>query len=78
MISRQRKPLLCPEQHGQTTGEHHVAVQIAVFAFGLAAVIVAGFQHADAAPRRNVVHGYSATIDAGEALFEHAKGGMGY
>ncbi|MEZ5788181.1 MAG: hypothetical protein R3D62_17285 [Xanthobacteraceae bacterium] len=48
--------------------------KIALFAFGLAAVLVAGFHNADAAPRRSVVHGYAATIDAGEALFERAKG----
>jgi hypothetical protein len=46
--------------------------KIALFAFGLAAVFVAGFQHADAAPRW--VNGYSSTISSGEALFQRAKG----
>lgn len=46
--------------------------KIALFAFGLAAVLVAGFQHADAAPRW--VNGYYSTISSGEALFQRAKG----
>lgn len=46
--------------------------KIAFFAFGLAAVLVAGFQHADAAPRQG--HGYYSTISADEALFQRAKG----
>ncbi|MEZ5785505.1 MAG: hypothetical protein R3D62_03235 [Xanthobacteraceae bacterium] len=46
--------------------------KIALFAFGLAAVLVAGFQQADAAPRW--ANGYHSTISPGEALFQRAKG----
>lgn len=44
----------------------------ALFTFGLAAVLVAGFQHANAALRR--VNGYYLTISSDEALFQRAKG----
>lgn len=59
--------------------------KIALFAFGLGAVLAIGFPHADAAPRHTGVFAYPSALNPGtlvygpeDALFERAKGGMGY
>ncbi|MEZ5788182.1 MAG: hypothetical protein R3D62_17290 [Xanthobacteraceae bacterium] len=59
--------------------------KIALFAFGLAAVLVIGLPRADAAQRHTRVYGYPSALNPGalvygpeDALFERAKGGLGY
>lgn len=51
--------------------------KIALFAFGFAAILVAGFQHADAAQRHSYtsgIHTGSFGSDADTARFDRAKG----
>jgi hypothetical protein len=52
--------------------------KIALFAFGLATVLVLGFQHADAAPRHGYwlssTNSFVAGQDQEEARFDPAKG----
>jgi hypothetical protein len=49
--------------------------KIALFAFGFAAVLVAGFQHADAAPRRGYWVSTNSFVSGQEdARLDHAKG----
>ena len=50
--------------------------RIAFFAFALAAVLVAGFQHADAASHRNNWSGTANSVISSleDARFDHAKG----